>query len=70
MLFRSNSQVFSPATGFPAITVPMGYTRTVLPAGLQLLARPFAEGTLFKLAYSYEQGTRHRRPPPTVPPLR
>ncbi|HNV74376.1 MAG TPA: amidase family protein [Gemmatimonadaceae bacterium] len=65
-----NSQVFSPATGFPAITVPMGYTRTVLPAGLQLLARPFAEGTLFKLAHSYEQGTRHRRPPPTVPPLR
>lgn len=65
-----NSQVFSPATGFPAITVPMGYTRGVLPAGLQLLARPFAEGMLFRLAYSYEQGTRHRRPPSTVPPLR
>ena len=65
-----NSQLFSPATGFPAITVPMGYTRAVLPAGLQLLARPFAEGTLFRLAYAYEQATRHRRPPPTVPPLR
>ncbi len=65
-----NSQVFSPATGFPAITVPMGYTRAVLPAGLQLLARPFAEGTLFRLAYAYEQGTHHRRPPATVPPLR
>jgi len=65
-----NSQVFSPATGFPAITVPMGYTRGLLPAGLQLLARPFAEATLFRLAYSYEEGTRHRRPPPTVPPLR
>lgn len=65
-----NSQVFSPATGFPAITVPMGYTRLVLPAGLQLLARPFAEGTLFRLAYAFEQGTHHRRPPHTVPPLR
>lgn len=65
-----NSQFFSPSTGFPAITVPMGYTRALLPAGLQLLARPFAEGTLFRLAYGYEQGTRHRRPPPTVPPLR
>lgn len=65
-----NSQLFSPATGFPAITVPMGYTRGQLPAGLQLLARPFAEATLFRLAFAYEQGTHHRRPPATVPPLR
>ena len=29
-----NSQVFSPTTGMPAITVPMGYTRNnTLPAG-------------------------------------
>jgi Asp-tRNA(Asn)/Glu-tRNA(Gln) amidotransferase A subunit family amidase len=65
-----NSQFFSPSTGFPAITVPMGYTRGQLPAGLQLLARPFAEGTLFRLAFAYEQGTHHRRPPASVPPLR
>ena len=65
-----NSQVFSPATGFPAITVPMGFTRGLLPAGLQLLGRPWAEGTLFRLAFAYEQGTHHRRPPPSAPPLR
>jgi amidase len=65
-----NSQFLSPTTGFPAITVPMGYTRGVLPAGLQLFARPFSEGTLFRLAYAYEQATHHRRPPPSVPPLR
>ena len=65
-----NSQFLSPTTGFPAITVPMGYTRGALPAGLQLLARPFAEATLFRLAYAYEQATRHRRPPAAVPPLR
>ena len=65
-----NSQLFSPSTGFPAISVPMGYTReNRLPAGLQLLGRPFAEGTLFRLAFAYEQATRHRRPPPTTPPL-
>jgi Asp-tRNA(Asn)/Glu-tRNA(Gln) amidotransferase A subunit family amidase len=59
-----NSQLFSPSTGFPAITVPMGYTRgDSLPAGLQLLGRPWAEATLFRLAYSYEQATRHRREP-------
>src|SRR5688572_18707714 len=64
-----NSQLFSPSTGFPAINVPMGYTRGRLPAGLSLLARPFAEATLFRLAYAYEQATHHRRPPPTTPPL-
>lgn len=65
-----NSQLFSPGTGFPAISVPMGYTReNRLPAGLQLLGRPFAEATLFRLAFAYEQATHHRRPPPTTPPL-
>ena len=47
----------------PAITVPMGYTEGVHPAGLQILARPYDEGLLFRLAYAYERGTRHRRPP-------
>ena len=58
-----NSQRVAPATGMPAITVPMGYTEDVHPAGLQILARPYDEGLLFRLAYAYEQGTRHRRPP-------
>lgn len=65
-----NSQFFAPTTGFPAITVPMGYTRGTLPSGLQLFARPFAEGTLFRLAYAYEQATHHRRSPVSTPPLR
>jgi Asp-tRNA(Asn)/Glu-tRNA(Gln) amidotransferase A subunit family amidase len=60
-----NSQLFSPSTGFPAITVPMGFTRGgTLPAGLQLFGRPWSEPTLLKLAYAYEQATHHRRPPP------
>jgi amidase len=66
-----NNQLFSPSTGFPAITVPMGYTRGgVLPAGLQWFGRPWAEPTLIKLSYAYEQLTHHRRPPTTVPPLK
>jgi amidase len=66
-----NSQLFSPSTGFPAITVPMGYTRDDrLPAGLQLLGRPWAEPTLIGLAYSYEQATHHRRAPASAPALR
>jgi amidase len=59
-----NNQLFSPSTGYPAITVPMGYTRGVLPAGLQFFGRPWSEETLIRLAYSYEQATYWRREPP------
>ena len=64
-----NSQVLSPQTGFPAITVPMGFTHGDLPAGMTFLGRAFAEGRLIGLAYSYEQATHHRRPPALFPPL-
>ncbi len=65
-----NSQFFSPTTGFPAINVPMGYTRGgTLPAGMTIYGRPWSEAVLIKLAYAYEQATHHRRPPVSTPPL-
>ena len=65
-----NSQLFSPTTGFPAITVPMGYTRAnALPAGITFFGRPWSEGKLIALAYGFEQATHHRRPPASTPPL-
>lgn len=65
-----NNQLFAPATGFPAVTVPMGWVLDGrLPAGLQLFGRAWSEATLFRLAYAYEQATRHRRPPASTPPL-
>ena len=66
-----NSQFFSPTTGFPAIQVPMGYTRGgALPAGITFLGRAWSEATLIKLAYAYEQATHHRHAPASAPPLR
>jgi len=63
-----NSQVFSPTSGWPAVTVPMGYTRSnTLPIGMTIFGRAWSEGTLFKYAYSYEQATHHRRPPTSAP---
>jgi amidase len=50
-------------SGFPAITVPAGYTADGLPVGLELLARPWEDARLLGLAYAYEQATRHRRLP-------
>jgi Asp-tRNA(Asn)/Glu-tRNA(Gln) amidotransferase A subunit family amidase len=65
-----NSQVFSPTTGWPAVNVPMGYTRGTLPAGMTFFGRAWDEPTLIKFAYAYEQATHHRRPPASAPPLR
>lgn len=39
--------------GIPAISVPCGLIDG-LPAGLQIMAKPFAEDTLLKVAYAYE----------------
>jgi aspartyl-tRNA(Asn)/glutamyl-tRNA(Gln) amidotransferase subunit A len=52
-------------TGLPAISVPCGFTPGNLPAGLQIVARPFEEATLFRAAHAYEQATQwHKRRPP------
>jgi aspartyl-tRNA(Asn)/glutamyl-tRNA(Gln) amidotransferase subunit A len=51
-------------TGFPAISVPCGFTMAELPIGLQFIGRPFAEATILQLAYAYEQETTwHQRQP-------
>ena len=62
-----NSQDLSPATGFPAITVPMGFVRANLPVGLQFFGDAWSEPRLIALVYAYEQVTAHRRPPDSTP---
>jgi amidase len=66
-----NSQFYSPTTGFPAINVPMGFTRGgTLPIGMTIFGRAWSEPELVKLAYAYQQATHHRHAPPATPPLR
>jgi amidase len=61
---------FSSVTGLPAVLVPAGYTaKENGPIAIEFLGRPFAEPTLFSLAYAYEQISRVRRLPPTTPAL-
>ena len=43
--------------GIPGISIPCGFDKEGLPIGLQLLAKPFGEETIFRTAYSYEQNT-------------
>jgi len=62
-------------TGFPSIVVPGGFSSPTpaatlgVPVGIEFLGRPWSEKLLLALAYSYEQSTKHRRPPPAIPPL-
>lgn len=64
-----NSQIICPMTGFPGITVPMGFTYASLPAGLTFVGRGFSEAMLIRFAYAYEQATHHRHAPPLFGPL-
>jgi amidase len=59
-------------TGFPSIVVPAGFSSPTptaaigVPIGIEFLGRPWSENLLLEIAYSYEQATKHRRPPPTT----
>ncbi|WP_354687099.1 amidase family protein [Cupriavidus necator] len=58
------------ATGFPEISVPMGFTQAGVPAGVSWLGRAGSDALLLSLASAFEQATRHRRPPASTPTLR
>lgn len=44
--------------GIPGISIPCGFGRDNLPIGLQILAKPFNEEMLIRIAYTYEQNTK------------
>jgi amidase len=48
--------------GYPSLTVPMGFVFG-LPVGLSFIGRAWSEAALVRLAFAFEQATRHRRPP-------
>jgi amidase len=68
--------ILAAMTGFPALTVPIGFSRpseTALegvPIGMDILGRPFSEMELIKIGYAFEQATKVRKPPQSMPPLR
>jgi amidase len=60
--YSGGSSTPAAIAGYPHITVPGGFV-SGLPVGISFFGRAWSEPTLIKLAYSYEQGTRHRKPP-------
>jgi amidase len=49
-------------SGYPSLSVPMGFVFG-LPVGLSFIGRAWSEALLVRLAFAFEQATRHRRPP-------
>ncbi len=59
--FIGGSSSLAAISGYPAITVPMGFIEN-LPVGITFTGRAWSETLLIEIAYSYEQGTKHRKP--------
>ena len=51
--------------GVPAISIPAGFANG-LPVGLQIIAKPFAEETILRIAHAYEQATGWQHHKPTL----
>ena len=66
--FSGASSTPAAVAGYPNINVPAGFWHN-LPVGISFFGRAYSEPTLIRLAYAYEQATKHRRAPQFIPTL-
>ncbi|MBL1225227.1 Asp-tRNA(Asn)/Glu-tRNA(Gln) amidotransferase subunit GatA [Enterococcus sp. BWR-S5] len=51
--------------GLPGMSIPAGFSEG-LPVGLQIIGKPFAEQTMYKAAYAFEQATDFHTKKPVI----
>ena len=68
LTFPTNTLIAS-QTWTPAMTVPAGFADVGAPVGLELVAKPYDEATLFRCGFAFEQAANHRRAPESRPDL-
>ncbi|MTI80133.1 MAG: Asp-tRNA(Asn)/Glu-tRNA(Gln) amidotransferase subunit GatA [Firmicutes bacterium] len=51
--------------GIPGMSLPCGFVDG-MPVGLQLMGKPFSEGTMLRAAYTFEQNTEYNRQRPAL----
>jgi amidase len=64
--FSGSSSSPAAISGYPNITVPMGYVQG-LPVGISFFGKAWCEPVLLRLAYVFEQATKHRNAPEFKP---
>jgi amidase len=60
--FSGGSSSPAAISGYPNITVPMGYVEG-LPVGISFFGLAWSEPILLEIAYAFEQATKHRKAP-------
>ena len=60
--FNGGSSSPAAISGYPNITVPMGFVKS-LPVGISFFGKAWSEPTLLRIAYAFEQATKHRKTP-------
>jgi len=66
--FIGGSSTGPAVAGYPSITVPCGYVRG-LPIGISFFGRAWSESKLIRIAFAFEQATKHRQAPKFMPSL-
>jgi amidase len=64
--FTGGSSTPAAVAGYPNVQVPAGYVYG-LPVGISFFGLAFTEAKLIRLAYAYEQVTKHRQAPRLLP---
>jgi amidase len=60
--FSGSSSSYPAIAGYPNITVPMGYVQG-LPVGISFFGKAWSEPVLLKIAFAFEQASKHRKMP-------
>ena len=60
--FSGSSSSYAAIAGYPNITVPMGYVKG-LPVGISFFGKAWSESVLLKIAFAFEQASKHRKAP-------